>query len=361
VAVVGAGVAGAASAWALSRRGLDVVLVERFGPGHARGGSHGATRIFRLSYPDQEYVQLAQAALPLWRRLEQETDERLLRFTGLLEVAHDVAPFADALEACGVACEELDADAVAARFGIVLPDGATALLQRDAGVVFAERSVAALLAAARARGVRFAPDTRVDALEPGDDGVELVTDGDRLHCDAVVVAAGAWAPALLEPLGIDLSLTPTVETVAYFRLDRETPSLIDELDPHAGEASYGLLDPVHGLKAGFHHAGRPVDPDDPGSPDAELVSATVEWARTRYPGVGEPAAVDTCLYANRPDARFFVERRGPVVVVSACSGHGFKFAPAVGEQAADLVLQALNGQGIESAAVSADTAPSPGV
>jgi sarcosine oxidase len=361
VAVVGAGVAGAASAWALSRRGLDVVLVEQFGLGHARGGSHGATRIFRLSYAEAEYVRLAQDALAGWRRLEQETDEKLLRFTGLLEVARDVSPFAAALDACGVAWEELDGEGVADRFGIALPEGTTALLQREAGVVYADRSVASLLAASRARGVRVLPDTRVTAIEPVDAGVELVTDGDRLHCDAVVVAAGAWAPVLLDPLGIDLSLAPTAETVVYFRREGAPPSLIDEVDPHAGEAAYALLDPAHGLKAGFHHAGRPVDPDDPGAPDPELVSATVEWARKRYPGIGEPVAVDTCLYANRPGARFFVEGRGRVVVVSACSGHGFKFAPAVGERAADLVLQALGRPGVESGVGSADSAPSPGV
>ena len=175
------------------------------------------------------------------------------------------------------------------------------------------------------------------------------------------MAAGGWAPALLAPLGIDLSLTTTAETVVYFRREGEPPSLIDELDPHAGEAAYALVDPVHGLKAGFHHAGRAVDPDDPGPPDPELVAATTAWARERYPGLGEPAAVGTCLYANRPGARFAIERHGPVVVVSACSGHGFKFAPAVGERAADLVLQALERQGVEADVESADSASSPGV
>jgi sarcosine oxidase len=341
VAIVGAGVAGAATAWALSRRGVDVVLVERFAPGHTRGGSHGATRIFRLSYADPEYVRLAQEALPGWRQLERETDEQLLRFTGLLEVASDLGPFAAALDACGVAWEELDAAAVAERFGIRLPPGAAALLQHEAGVVYAERSVAAFLAAARARGVRVSHGTRVHSLDVSGTGVELATDDDRMYCDVAVVAAGAWAPALLAPLGIELPLTATAETVVYFRRDGEPPSLIDELDPPAGDIAYALYDPAHGLKTGFHHSGPAVDPERPGDPEPAMAAAVTAWAGERFPGLGDPAATQTCLYANLPGDRFALERHSRVIVASACSGHGFKFAPAVGERVADLVLQAL--------------------
>jgi sarcosine oxidase len=341
VAVVGAGVAGAASAWALARRGLEVVLLDAFPRGHARGGSHGTTRIFRLSYAEPEYVRLAQEALPGWRRLEEETGEELLRFTGLLEVARELGPFAAALDDCGVAWEELSAAAVESRFGIRLPPDASALLQHEAGVAFAGRAVESLVAAAGARGVRFLPGTRAAGIEAHGAGVELATDGERLRCDAAVVAAGAWAASLVAPLGVDLQLTPTAETIVYFRREGEPPSLIDELDPAAGEAAYALFDPVHGLKAGFHRAGPRVDPDEQAAPDPELVNATVAWAHERFPGLGEPAAAETCLYANRPGARFALERHGAVVVASACSGHGFKFAPAVGERVAELVLQAL--------------------
>jgi sarcosine oxidase len=341
VAVVGAGVMGAASAWALARRGLDVVVVERFAPGHARGGSHGATRIFRLAYPDAELVGLAQESLPLWRRLEEETGERLLHFTGLLDVATDVGEYATALDARGVSWEALDAAAVAERFGIRIPERARGLLQPEAGVVFAERSVGALLAASRARGARLSPATTVRAVHAGDDGVELETDSGTVRCDAVVVAAGAWANRLLAPLGIELPLTPTRETVVYFRRDGESPSVIDEVEPYAGALAYGLFDPRHGLKTGFHQSGTPVEPDDPGEPDAELVAAATEWAHGRFPGLAAPAAAETCLYANLPGDRFAVERHGRVVVASACSGHGFKFAPAVGERVSDLILAAL--------------------
>jgi sarcosine oxidase len=342
VAVIGAGITGAAAAYALARRGLDVVLVDRLTPGHARGGSHGATRIFRLSYAEPEFVRLAQEALAGWRRLEQESDDELLSFSGLLEVARDVTPYARALDACGVAWEELDAATVSERFGIRLPAAATALLQHEAGVVHADRALTAFLAVGRARGVRLLARTPVAGVDVHGAEARLRTPGEDLRADAVVVAAGAWAASVLAPLGIELDLTPTRETVVYLRTDRALPSLIDEVDPPRGEIAYALPDPTYGLKAGFHRSGPTTDPDDAADPDPELAALTVAWARERLPVLGDDAAaLDTCLYANLPGSRFAIERHGRVVVASACSGHGFKFAPAVGERVAALVTEAL--------------------
>ena len=100
---------------------------------------------------------------------------------------------------------------------------------------------------------------------------------------------------------------------------------------------YALADPKHGLKLGIHQSGRPLDPDDPPGPDAELVELMREAVARYFPTADpEPAQVDTCLYTNTDDERFILERHGRVVVGSACSGHGFKFAPVVGERLADL-------------------------
>jgi sarcosine oxidase len=342
IAVVGAGVEGAAAARALARRGHDVVVLEQFEPGHARGGSHGATRIFRLTYAEPEYVRLAQESLDGWRELAHESGERLLELNGLLEVARDLAPVAAALDACGVAWEELDADAARARFGIALPDGMSALLQGEAGVVFAERALSAFLAGARAHGATVRPRTFVLGIEPNGDSVRLATSAGDVHADVVVVAAGAWADRLLAPLGVHLELRPTRETVVYVRLDHRTPSLIEEDARPRGESAYALHDPAHGLKAGLHRAGRAVDPDVETAPDPELVEMTVSWVAERFPGADVTSVrAETCLYANRPEERFALERRGPVVVASACSGHGFKFAPAIGERIAGLAEEAL--------------------
>jgi sarcosine oxidase len=100
---------------------------------------------------------------------------------------------------------------------------------------------------------------------------------------------------------------------------------------------YALRDPLHGLKAGAHMSGGPVDPDEPPEPDGEVVAAVAAWVAERFPTADpDPAALDTCLYTSTDDERFILERHGRIVVGSACSGHGFKFAPAVGERLAAL-------------------------
>ena len=342
VVVVGGGIMGVAAAYALAHAGRDVVLLEQFTFGHRRGSSHGATRVFRLSYRDPEYVRLAQRALAGWRRLEAESGETLLGMTGVLDVAHDLAPYRDTLDGCGVEWEELGADEVAARFGVTLREGTRALFQPEAGVAYAARAHAAFRAVAQANGARIMDETPVLALEPDVERVRVKSAAGDHVAAAVVVAAGAWVNRLLAPLAIEIPVVPTRETLAYFRLDGAPPALIDETTRPRGEAAYALADTVHGLKVGLHHSGPPADPDESGAPDPEVVALAADWARERFPlAESEPAATETCLYTNAPGQRFLLERHGRVVVGSPCSGHGFKFAPEIGAILARLADEAL--------------------
>ncbi|MDQ3821863.1 MAG: FAD-dependent oxidoreductase, partial [Actinomycetota bacterium] len=150
---------------------------------------------------------------------------------------------------------------------------------------------------------------------------------------------------LLEREGIELPVVVTRETVGYFRLeaDRPIPSVVDLKPGARGHGTYALHDPEHGLKIGVHMSGPVADPDAPGEPDAEIVELILEASARWFPtAASEPAQVDTCLYTITPDERFVLERHGRIVVGSACSGHGFKFAPAVGERLARLALALLD-------------------
>jgi sarcosine oxidase len=224
----------------------------------------------------------------------------------------------------------LDPDEVARRFPMVAPPaGAKAVFQADAGIVLAAKARRALLHGARAHGAQLVEGRRIERL-------------DELDEDAVVVTAGAWAKELLAGAGIDLAVVPTSETVAYFRLetDAPVPSVVDFKPGGLGHGAYALADPAYGLKLGIHRSGQPLDPDDPPGPDAELVEQMRETASRYFPAAdSRPARIDTCLYTNTDDERFVLERHGRIVVGSACSGHGFKFAPVVGERLADLVLE----------------------
>lgn len=315
---------GLATARALSRAGHDVVVYEQFEPGHARGSSHGRSRIFRLAYSEPEWVHLAQEALVGWLQLEAEAGERLLELNGLIEIVTDLGESsAAALDACGVVWQRLDRDEVGRRFPLRLPPGAFGVLQPEAGIVRADRALAAF-----ARGVDVRYGTRVTALAD-------------LDAACVVVTAGAWVNNLIQP---PIPVRVTRETVCYFRPadSRPIPAFVSFGERTGGICFYALADPVHGIKAAAHHTGPEVDPSKTGKPDNALVEAITAWVgalvRLADP---RPVETQTCLYTTTADERFIVERRGRIVVGSACSGHGFKFAPAIGARLAALAMEAL--------------------
>ena len=145
VVVVGAGIAGLATAHALAREGCDVLVLERFRLGHTRGSSHGATRIFRLAYPDADWVRFAQEALAGWRDLEAEAGLELVSLVGLVEVVrHLTQSSEETLASCVIECSVLDAGEAEGAFGLRVPDGFIALFQPDSGIIYAERANDAL-------------------------------------------------------------------------------------------------------------------------------------------------------------------------------------------------------------------------
>jgi sarcosine oxidase len=327
IAVVGAGIMGSATAYALAREGRDVTLYEQFEVGHTRGSSHGRSRIVRLAYPDVEFVELARESFSGWRELEREAGVELLELNGLLELVDDLAQGSGAaLDAAGADYELLPADAARARWPVGVPEGWTALFQPEAGIVRADLAHRAFVEQAVAYGATLREHVRLDSL-------------DAIEADVLVVTAGPWVTEFFS----DLPLKVTRETIVYFHRDGAPLPSVVQLDPVTrGHALYSLHDPVYGLKAGVHHAGAEIAPDDEGGPDPALVDRVAEWvSRTYLDADPEPVAAETCIYTTTPDERFILERRGRVVIGSACSGHGFKFAPAIGRRLAQMAADSM--------------------
>jgi monomeric sarcosine oxidase len=328
VIVVGAGIMGSATAYALARQGRDVQLVEQFRVGNNRGSSHGRSRIVRLAYPEVEFVELAKEAFAGWRELEEASGQELLELNGLLELVESSAQSsADALAAAGAEYELLDGDGAASRWPVGVPDGWTVLFQPEAGIVRADLAHRAFVDGALVHGARLEEETRIESL-------------DELDAKVIVVTAGPWVRNFFP----DLPVRTTRETVVYFRREGDPLPVVAQLHPETrGHLIYSLHDPLHGLKAGVHHAGVTVGPDEPGGPDPAVVERVAEWVARMYPDADpEPVAVETCMYTTTVDEQFILERRGKVVIGSPCSGHGFKFAPTIGSRLAALAAQAAD-------------------
>jgi monomeric sarcosine oxidase len=347
IAVIGAGVIGSATARALGARGASAVLLEQFELGHARGSSHGATRIFRLAYPDPGYVRMAVAAAAGWAALQADAGEELLVRTGGLDAGPGAAACAAALAACGVDHAWLEAGELHDRYpGLAVQPGEQMLFQPDAGVCLAGRTVAALQRLARRDGVPVRAGTPVRGIEPRGDRVVLRTAGGDISARVAVLAAGPWSQGLLQgAVTGPPRLTATLQQVRYFApRDRSAgrwPTLIEW--PAEGVSWYvvPMAGGSPGVKVASHLPGRAVDPHD--GPFTELDPAleqeAAQYVRRRLPGL-EPGglAPETCLYTMTADEDFVLDREGPVVVGGGCSGHAFKFAPLLGEMLADLAL-----------------------
>jgi sarcosine oxidase len=361
VAIVGAGVMGSAAARALAARGVSAVLLEQFDPGHARGSSHGATRIFRLAYPDPGYVEMAVAARVAWARLQEDAGAELLVRTGGLDAGPGAAACAAALQACGVEHSWLEARELRDRYpGMAVQPGERMLFQPDAGVCLAGRTVAALQRLAARDGVPVRARTPVRSIEPRADHVVLRSPGGDITAGVAVLTAGPWSQGLLAgAVASPPRLTATLQQVRYFAPRDQGaspwPTLIEW--PSAGLSWYvvPMAGGAPGVKVASHQPGRAVDPRDGPFTDLDpaLEQQAAAYVRRRLPGL-EPAglAPETCLYTMTADEDFVLDREGPVVVGGGCSGHAFKFGPLLGEVLADLALGAAPPVPLERFALS---------
>jgi len=342
--IVGAGLAGSAAAWAAAERGMDVVVLEAFEPGHRNGSSHGSARIFRRAYPDPLYVRLTGRAGVLWRQLEADAGESLLQQTGALDFGarRDPKQLQEVLTDNGVPTELLEPGEAAERWPFVDFTGAGPVLYHaEAGVLDPGRAMEAMLRLAAADGadVRFGtPVTRLE-VAPGGDGAVAHTGSGTFAAPVVVIAAGAWLPELAGDLVPLPPLTVTQQQVFHFapRLAAAEPWPV-VICQHEADNFYALPGGRDGELPGAIKLGSD-DRDKITTAtardfaiDPAAREAATGFVIRRLPGLASaPVNEVTCLYTSTANRDFILDRYGPFVIASACSGHGAKFAPLLGE------------------------------
>jgi sarcosine oxidase len=352
VAIVGLGAMGSAAAWHLARRGVRVVGLDRHTPPHPFGSTHGHSRIIREAYFEHPlYVPLVQRAYALWRELEAETGRALMKPTGGLMIGPEDGTLVRGVEQSArlhrLPCVRWSAAEVRERVPALrgVPDRVVALWEPHAAMLRPEAAVEAMLASARTHGAEIVCDTVVTGWRTDGRDVVLATPSRDYHASHLVLAAGPWITHLLPhtrlPLAIERAVQfwfePASDAPAH-RPDR-LPVFIVEWD--RDRLFYGLPDHGHGVKVAEHHAGEPTSADHVRRTVSDEERRAIRGlALSWLPALGRLAEASVCMYTNTPDGHFVIDRlpKHPnVVVASACSGHGFKFAPAVGGIVADLV------------------------
>ncbi|MFZ0217382.1 MAG: N-methyl-L-tryptophan oxidase [Candidatus Dormiibacterota bacterium] len=353
VAVVGVGSMGSQALWQLARRNVSALGIEQFAPGHDRGAGHGETRIIRSCYQEgPQYVPLVQEAFRLWRELAEESGNEILTENGALYVGRAHGGYLDEVRATGDAYglpyEVLTRSVAAARFPqhrLGPDDGG--FLDLRAGFVRPELAVTSAARCAERRGARLSTGVRVERVADRGDHVEIRTSAGVVRAGRAIVSTGAWTSQVLPQARLRLFVERQV--MLWFRARRPEdfaperfPIFIRE---RGGDGTWYGFPAVDGatVKAAIHHDGPAADPD---RLDREIhpedIAPVSELVANAFAGLDpDPVRGVACMYTNTEDGHFVLghlpgsER---IVMLGPMSGHGFKFAAAVGRVGADLAV-----------------------
>ena len=374
--VIGAGAAGSAAAWQLSKDGQRTLLLEQFKIGHTRGSSHGESRIFRFAYPQPEYAKFAMQSKPLWLELERDSGQKLLHSIGGLDFADDADSFAEvhaiaaALKQIGARNELLDASEIRKRFPqFRISDQTIGCYSPDGGWIEATNAIRAMANQVAKLGGTVRDEEPATEIRAVNDSVEVATATGRYQARRLVIAAGAWTKPFLmgnevigfhsDAKGVDERLCEWLDQFAQLRLKvtQEQPVYFrplcnaDQFHPdhfpiwiHYRKPffTYGFPLLEHGFKAALHHAGAVIDPKQPErTPNPQITQRTKEYLQKYIPdAAGDVLEEITCLYTTTDDHNFLTDNLPGyphIAIASPCSGHGFKFATGIGRALADLV------------------------
>lgn len=352
--VVGLGAMGGSAIYHLAKRGKRVLGLDRFGPPHTFGSSHGETRIIREAYYEHPlYVPLVQRAYELWDELEKEAGRQLFLQTGGLMISRpDGVVFSGAKRSADehkLPYEVLSSAEVRRRFPALQPDDdMAAVLEPRAGILFPEACVEAHVTLAAKHGARLRLNETVLSWHSDGAGVLVKTAQGEYRGERLILSVGAWIQSLLPDLRLPLQVERQV--LHWFRPAR-TPEIFEPKNCPVylwgygrNQFFYGFPALGDGVKVARHHEGKTVDVNTVRRDvsDAE-VEGMREIVRRFLPAADGPLRKSTvCLYTNAPDHHFLITTHPghrQVVIASPCSGHGFKFSSAVGEVLADLALE----------------------
>lgn len=351
--VLGLGGMGAATLDQLARRGVPVLGIEQFQVGHDRGSSHGRTRILRRAYFEHpDYVPLVDRSFAMWAELSRDRNRSLYQRTGLLIAGRPedavIRGVRRAAAEHGLSIEHVPNSEARQRFpGLRIPDEMEVVFEPEGGFLHVESCVRALVARARANGADVREGEKVRTWERDGAGVRVETDRGTYEAAQLVICAGPWTGRLLEDLRLPIDVRRVV--VVWFRSENPAHGIEHNMPVFGYQLEDGFFYgfPVlddRGMKIGEHVGRSRVG--DPTSLDRTLHGDDLPrlhaFIDRLLPGVTrEAVAHSVCMYSMTPDEHFIVDRHPAhenVCFAAGFSGHGFKFAPVLGQALADLCM-----------------------
>lgn len=344
---------GMSAGYQLAKKGQNVLMLDSYHPPHVHGSHHGETRIIRYAYGEGEaYVPFALRAKKLWRDLEQELGQDILVETGVLNSGPYSSPFIQNVLKSGskyaLGVEELSADQVNKRWaGLTLPDDFIGAFEKEAGYLLTDSILNGYKKLAGSYGAKFAGGQRVQKVQIKQGNVHVKTQEKMYEAKKLIITAGAWGSELLAQLGLQLPITVIRKTFAWLDADvifQESMFPCFSFDTDIG-TYYGFPDiNGAGLKIGRHDTGAPIHPDHKREPFQNDDAEELQHFLSRYMGKGSFRLREgkTCMYSMTPDEDFIVDHHPDypeVMFALGFSGHGFKFASAVGETLSEMVLE----------------------
>ena len=374
VIIAGLGAVGTMAAWHLTRKGVDVIGLEQYAAGHKNGSSHGESRIVRSVYPDPLYTSLMVHAFRYWDEF-LEADHNacdisarpagalLNRCGGIYlgtEGSSQLIDAAEALSAAGAPFMRFSNTELRQHFPAFNVAESEAAIY-DPGMGYARPAhvvdLASRLSVKAGADLRY--NSPIRAWNETHAGVEVTLEnGETLGADHLLLTGGAWIPTMLADAGIELPLTVTRQVFAHFqpsssnRMESYAPGKFPVwIDANSNMYGFPMICPETGIKIACHNPGEVTDPDHT---DRQVAGKDIEpmlqCIQGRFPGIlTEPCEFGVCLYTSTPTEDFIMDTvpgSASVHLFSACSGHGFKFAPLTGALAASMVLGNADPSGI---------------
>jgi len=356
VAVIGAGVFGAWTAYSLRLSGASVALIDEYGPANSRASSGGESRIIRMGYgADEIYTRWSLLALPLWQQLFARAGKpELFQRTGVLWIAHEKYQYAldtlATLQKLQISFEKLPVADLRQRYPqISFDDDAWGILEPDSGVLMARRAVAEVVAQAQKAGVDFRSDQLIAPEGRGRITSLKTSGGEEFSAGSFVFSCGPWLPKLFPDVLADRMFISRQE-IFFFGIPAGSLQFAQPALPtwlYLRDEFYGMPDlESRGFKVADDHHGPIVDPDtQPRMASVQAIAAARNFVGKRFPGLKNAPIVESrvCQYENTSNGDFLIDRHpnfDNVWLLGGGSGHGFKHGPALGEYVAGLVLQA---------------------